>query len=83
MHLFAAFLGGPIADDRMGEDHEIVFVIAGTPEEAKVQAKKKWRGAGRAHVDAVQRIDEVDGFKVSVTPAADGQGDRTQLKSYN
>ena len=28
VHLFAAFLGGELADGRMGEDHEVVFVVA-------------------------------------------------------
>jgi len=29
VHLYAAFLGGELADGRMGEDHEVVFVVAG------------------------------------------------------
>src|SRR5664280_795262 len=28
MHLYAAFLGGPLAGDRMGEGHEVVLVVA-------------------------------------------------------
>jgi Domain of Unknown Function (DUF1543) len=83
MHLFAAFLGGPVAAGRMGEDHEIVFVVASTSEEAKTLAKAKWSGAGRGHVDAVQRIDAIDGYQVSVTRAKDTTGDSFELNSYN
>ena len=65
VHLYAAFLGGPVADGRMGEDHEVVFVIADDPIEAKSKAKDKWSGVGRGHVDAVQRVEVVDGFAIS------------------
>ena len=66
VHLYAAFLGGPVADGRMGEDHEVVFVIADDPIEAKSKAKDKWSGVGRGHVDAVQRVEVVDGFAMSL-----------------
>lgn len=82
MHLFAAFLGGPIAEGRMGEDHEVVFVIAPDPSQAKSLARSKWSGAGRGHVDAVRRIDQVDGYELSLTKVESG-GDRTELEDYN
>lgn len=83
MHLYAAFLGGPAGDGRMGEDHEVVFVVAADGRSAKEAAKTKWRGAGRGHVDAVERIDVIDGFAVQLT-AADGEPvDRTALDNYN
>jgi hypothetical protein len=81
MHLYAAFLGGPMSDGRMGEGHEIVMVVASDLVEAKAQARAKWSGAGRGHVDALQQIDMVDGFEVSLTPA--GQGDRLEIQSFN
>lgn len=71
MDLYAAYLGGPAAAGRMGEDHEVVFVVAATPEEAEALAEAKWSGAGRGHVDAVQRLDTVDGYDISVTRATD------------
>jgi len=83
MHLYAALLGGPVASGRMGEDHEVVFVVASSPEEAKKLAKAKWSGDGRGHVDATQRIDAIDGHAVTVTPTADLSGDRIELHSYN
>lgn len=83
MHLFAAFLGGPIAAGRMGEDHEVVFVIASDPVEAKRLARSKWSGAGRGHVDAVRRIDQVDGYEIALTHVDGGGGDRTELEDYN
>ena len=54
MHLYAAFLGGPLAGDRMGgEGHEVVLVVAEGLSDAK--AKAKWSGIGHGHVDALQR----------------------------
>jgi hypothetical protein len=81
VHLYAAFLGGPLAEGRMGEGHEVVLVVAADLPEAKARAEAKWSGAGRGHVDALQRIDMVDGFEVSL--AESGSGDRLTLDDYN
>ncbi len=81
MHLYAAFLGGPMSKDRMGEGHEVVMVVAEDVSEAKARARAKWSGTGTGHVDALQRIDRVDGFEIGLTPH--GEGDRTALDSYN
>jgi hypothetical protein len=81
MHLFAAFLGGPMAEGQMGEGHEVVMVVAPDLNEAKTKAKAKWSGPGHGHVDALQRIDMVDGFEINL--ALVGQGDRSELDSYN
>lgn len=83
MHLYVAYLGGPAAGGRMGEDHEVVYVVAADGRAAREAAKAKWRGAGRGHVDAVERIDVVDGYAVSLAPAAGTTTDRTALDSYN
>jgi hypothetical protein len=83
VHLYAAFLGGPIAAGRMGEDHEVVFVVADDAADAKAKAKSKWGGEGRGHVDAVERVDIVDGYQVSLDPAPQADGDVTELHSYN
>ena len=58
MHLYAAFLGGELAPNRMGEDHEVVFVVAEDTTSARKAAQTKWGGDGRAHVDAVTRLDD-------------------------
>ena len=81
MHLYAAFLGGPMAEGRMGEGHEVVLVVAEDLQDAKSKAKTKWGGLGRGHVDAMQRIDMVDGFEVNLSLT--GEGDRITLDSYN
>jgi Domain of Unknown Function (DUF1543) len=81
MLLFAAFLGGPMTEGRMGESHEVVFVVAEDLKDAKAKAKAKWQGTGRGHVDALQQIDMVDGFEISLV--AGGEGDRIPLDSYN
>ena len=81
MDLYAAFLGGPLDGERMGEGHEVVMVVADNANVAKAQAKAKWSGAGHGHVDAVQQIDMVDGFEVSLAKV--GTGDRTMTDGYN
>jgi hypothetical protein len=81
VHLFAAFLGGELAAGRMGEDHEVVFVVAENEVSARRAAKAKWGGDGRSHVDALTRLDMIDGFGIGLTPQ--GQGDATETVGYN
>ncbi len=81
MHLYAAFLGGDLASGRMGEDHEVVFVVAGDELSARRAAKAKWGGAGRPHVDALTRIDLIDGFAVGLEQR--GGGDALETVGYN
>jgi hypothetical protein len=81
VHLFAAFLGGELAPGRMGEDHEVVFVVAEDMAEARRAAKAKWGGDGRAHVDALTRLDMIDGYAVGLAP--EGTGDATETEGYN
>jgi hypothetical protein len=64
--LYVVYLGGNLTPGRMGEDHEVVLVVADSTKSARTLAKRKWQGTGRAHVDAVQRIDVLDGHRVSV-----------------
>jgi hypothetical protein len=81
VHLFAAFLGGELSSGRMGEDHEVVFVVADDVVSARKAAKAKWGGGGRAHVDALTRIDMIDGYALTLEQA--GSGDRTETEGYN
>ncbi len=81
MHLFAAYLGGELGFSRMGEDHEVVFVVAEDTLAARRAAKAKWGGTGRAHVDALTRIDMIDGFVIGLERT--GAGDSTQTEGYN
>jgi hypothetical protein len=81
VHLFAAFLGGELAPGRVGEDHEIVFVVAEDTESARRAAKAKWGGDGRPHIDALTRLDVIDGFAVGLEPAA--TGDVIETEGYN
>lgn len=80
--LFAVYLGGPVVEGRMGEDHEVVFVVAADEAAAKAAAKAKWRGAGRPHVDAVQRLEVVDGYRVLLGDAG-VTGDQLFVADYN
>ena len=62
--LYAVYLGGDLASGRMGEDHEVIHVVAPDVPTARREAKAKWRGSGRAHVDAVLELDVVDGYEI-------------------
>lgn len=66
--LYVVYLGGKLASGRMGEDHEVVVVVAADIPAARKAAKAKWSGAGDPHVDAVLPIDVVDGHQISLTP---------------
>jgi hypothetical protein len=69
MKLFVVYLGGKVAEGRMGEDHEVVVVVAFDAPSARKSAKAKWRGIGDPHVDAVQELDVVDGYQVDLSQA--------------
>lgn len=64
MNLFAVYLGGYLADGRMGEDHEVVFAVGDDEREVKRRARAKWAGHGTAHVDAIQRMEVIDGYRI-------------------
>jgi hypothetical protein len=81
VHLYVAFLGGELAPGRIGEDHEVVFVVAEDMGSARRAARAKWGGGGRPHVDALTRLDMIDGFAVGLAPA--GNGDTTETEGYN
>jgi len=74
MDLYAAYLGGPLDHGRMGEGHEVVLVVAADREEAKSRALTKWRGAPPGHLDALVRVDRVDGYQVTLTEVGGGDG---------
>jgi hypothetical protein len=75
--LWAVYLGGDVAPGRMGEDHEVVFVVAVDIKAARRLARAKWRGHGRAHIDSAQRLDRIDGHAITLIPAE--PGDATEL----
>ena len=81
MHLFAAYLGGPLDAGRMGEGHEVVFVVAADRAQAKARATAKWRGAPPGHLDALERIVQVDGYSVTLTESAGG--DDLEMETFN
>ena len=83
MHLYVAYLGGPMPEGQMGEGHEVVAVVADGEVDARAKAKAKWNGYGRSHVDALQRIESVDGFRIDLV--ATGSADRVdnELFGYN
>lgn len=66
--LYAVYLGGDPAPGRLGEDHEVVFVVTTDPRTARRAARAKWSGDDpRPHVDMVQELDAVDGYEVALT----------------
>jgi len=66
--LYAVYLGGDPAPGRLSEDHEAVLVVAEDLASARRQARAKWSGASRPHVDAVRVVDVVDGYAVVLEP---------------
>jgi hypothetical protein len=80
VHLFAAYLGGELGSGRMGEDHEVVFVVAEDMLSARRAAMKKWGGDGRAHVDALTRLDMIDGYAIGLQ--LQGDGDAVESEGY-
>jgi Domain of Unknown Function (DUF1543) len=65
----------------MGEDHEVVFVVAEDVPAARRAAKAKWGGDGRPHVDALTRLDMIDGFAVALEQR--GEGDSLETVGYD
>jgi len=76
--LFVVFLGGDLANGRMGEDHEVVVVAATDLKSARTAAKRKWGGIGRAHIDAVAAVGSVDGYDVRLVVGS-GDGDEVEV----
>ena len=73
--LYVVYLGGDVVPGRMGEDHEVVLVAAGSVKEARRRAKRKWNGVGRPHVDAIAEVHRVDGHTVELVPGGpEGDG---------
>jgi len=81
MHLYVAYLGGPLDAGRIGEGHETVLVVAADRAEAKAKAKAKWQGAPPGHLDALVRVDRVDGHQVTLSEV--GGGDVLDAETYN
>jgi len=48
---------------------------------ARRAAKAKWAGSGRPHVDALTRLDKIDGYAVSLEQA--GGGDALETAGDN
>ena len=72
LYLYAVVLGGRLREGRLGEDHETVFVVASDEDQARSKAKGKWSGDSRKglHVDALTRVEQVDGYAVRLEPFA-------------
>ena len=86
MDLYAAYLGGPLADGRMGEGHEVVLVAAADRADAESRAVAKWQGTPPGHLDALERIVRIDGYDVTLTPAraaTTAEGDHVEMETFN
>jgi hypothetical protein len=71
--LHVVFLGGDLAPGRLGEDHEVVLVVADDIPGARAAAKAKWTGVGKAHIDAVRPLDVVDGHRIRLEPTSEDE----------
>ena len=67
-NLYVVFLGGSLPPNRIGEDHEIVFVVAKNQMDAEIKAKQKWQGYTNygVHIDSIKKINEVDNYKLEL-----------------
>ena len=71
--LFIAYLGGKMSQERIGEDHETVVLVALDREDAKKKARAKWKGEGAAHLDMLVEVETVDGYKVFLEKTVENQ----------
>jgi Domain of Unknown Function (DUF1543) len=79
-YLFAVYLGGKLAANRLGEDHEVVFVVAPTQAAARKLARAKWQGVPEGvHIDAVQKLEILDGYRIVLEPTE--VSDRTPINN--
>ena len=69
--LYVVYLGGDPGPGRLSEDHEVVLVVATDLKSARRQARTKWAGTGRPHIDAVAALDVVDGYAVELRPTTE------------
>ena len=76
-NLYLVYLGGDPAPGRIGEEHEVVLVVADDVKSARAQARAKWQGVSRAHVDAITPVRVIDGHRVELV--ATGEADSFEI----
>ena len=81
-YLYAILLGGKLRSNHLMEDHHLVFVVAGNEKEARKLAKLKWE-AEEVHVDGTQRIEKVDGYRISLEVMPDKESKFTINSKYS
>lgn len=79
MQLYVVYLGGDPSPGRLGEDHEVVMVVASDVKEARRAARAKWQGGSPAHVDAVQVLNVVDGFAIRLEATGRAQANEIDV----
>jgi hypothetical protein len=71
--LYVGYLGGDPTPGRLSEDHEAVVVVAHDAVSARSGARAKWAGQSRAHVDALEYLGVIDGYRVRLEAADDAE----------
>jgi hypothetical protein len=61
--LYYVYVGGT-SENRLIEDHEVVFVVAKNSIDAKILAKKKTKLTIDPHVDVMAEIKNIDGYDI-------------------
>jgi len=79
VNLYIVYLGGSMLSSRMGEDHEVMAVVAADVPAACKAAKAKWQGLGDPHVDAVRHLDVIGGYQVTLVRSPADQRDVVPL----
>lgn len=83
LKLFVVFLGGRLEAGRMGEDHEVVAVVAKSIDDARAKARQKWKGTDlKSHVDSVMEISCVDGYRVLLEQSRENSGNGIRVDDH-
>ena len=82
--LFVVYLGGKLRSDRVGEDHEVVAVVAEDEHDARLKAREQWKGSDRksVHVDSMMELSTVGGYAISLRRIGNTEDDIRINGSY-
>ncbi|MDD5769475.1 MAG: DUF1543 domain-containing protein [Candidatus Gracilibacteria bacterium] len=63
--LYGVYLGGKKSNGIL-EDHDLIFVVASSEDEAKLLAKSKTWIKNELHTDGIICVENIDGYKINL-----------------